>query len=122
MDKLADIFALQSALQTRIKEERHLQDIPMEVWIQKELLALMSEMSEVLDEVNFKWWKNPQPINQNALKEELIDMLHFWVSMCLETGMTADEVHQRYVQKNQENHDRQSGTSQKTGYAVQEAE
>ena len=27
-------------------------------WMQKYTLAMLSEMAELLDEVNFKWWKN----------------------------------------------------------------
>ena len=116
MDKLDEIFALQKSFQDRIKVERKLQELPMEAWIQKQSLAMMSEMAELLEEVNFKWWKNPHELNINAIQDELSDIMHFFVSMCLESGMTADDLHKRYISKNKENHDRQDGTSAKKGY------
>lgn len=118
MDKLDCIFDLQKQLDDDIVRLRGL-DYPMDQWMQKEVLAMISELSEVLDEVNFKWWKNPKPVDQDALKNELVDVLHFFVSMCLKSGMTADELFSRYKAKNQENFDRQYGRSQKTGYEAQ---
>ena len=78
----------------------------------------ISELAEVLDEVNFKWWKNERPINEDAVKEELVDILHFFVSMCLSYGMTAEELHSIYLKKNKENFDRQYGKSLKQGYSL----
>jgi len=45
-----------------------------------------------------------------------VDILHFFVSMCLKTGMDADELYRRYLEKNKENFARQHGTSEKKGY------
>ena len=117
MDKLDEIFAMQNLLDTEIVRLRQL-DFPMDQWMQKEVLAMISELSEVLDEVNFKWWKNPKVVDQDALKNELVDVLHFFVSMCLKSGMTAEELFALYKAKNQENLDRQYGRSQKPGYEV----
>ena len=117
MDKLDVIFQLQQSLDEDIVSRRNL-DFPKEVWMQKEVLAMISELSEVLDEVNFKWWKNPKAVDDAALKGELVDVLHFFVSMCLKSGMTAEELFSLYKAKNQENFDRQYGRSQKQGYEV----
>jgi len=78
----------------------------------------MSELAELIDEVNFKWWKNEKPVNEDLVKDELVDILHFFVSMCLKTGMAPDELFLRYMNKNKENHNRQNGTSEKEGYAL----
>ncbi len=118
MDKLEQIFDHQKALDDFICESRGLQDITMEEWIQKETLAMMSELSELIDEVNFKWWKNKKPVDENLVKDELVDILHFFVSMCLKTGMKPDELFDRYMNKNNENHKRQTGESDKKGYAL----
>ena len=118
MDKLSEIFMMQQAFDTELVERRHLNGISMEEWMQKEVLAMLSELSEVLDEVNFKWWKNKKPIDDNALRGELVDILHFFVSMCIRSGMSADELFERYVEKNKENFDRQYGRSEKKGYEV----
>ena len=104
MDKLEHIFALQQGFQEKLKRERHLEGIPMEQWLQKQTLAMISELSELLEEVNFKWWKNPHELNKQTLHEELSDILHFFISMCLEAGMTADDLYNVYVGKNKENH------------------
>lgn len=118
--RLQRLFELQKSLDEDIVEKRSLQDITPEVWIQKETLAMISELSELLDEVNFKWWKNPKEINMNNVKEELIDIFHFFMSMCLKVGMDADEVYARYIEKNKENFKRQHGSSEKQGYAFSE--
>jgi dimeric dUTPase (all-alpha-NTP-PPase superfamily) len=117
MDKLDMIFQLQRSLDDDIAERRDL-SYSKEVWMQKEVLAMISELSEVLDEVNFKWWKNPKPVDDAALKGELVDVLHFFVSMCLKSGMDAEELFGLYRAKNQENFDRQYGRSEKPGYEV----
>jgi dimeric dUTPase (all-alpha-NTP-PPase superfamily) len=116
-DRLSDIFDLQKSLNDDIRAKRNLTGFTHEEWIQKHMLAMLSEMAEVLDEVNFKWWKNPKPSNPDALKEELVDILHFYVSMCLEAGLTSQELYERYIEKNRENFDRQNGLSEKPGYS-----
>ena len=115
MDKLETIFTMQKALDDDIVRLRNL-DYPKDVWLQKEVLAMVSELSEVLDEVNFKWWKNPKELDDDAIKGELVDVLHFFVSMCLKSGMSAEELYNRYLEKNKENFDRQYGRSKKPGY------
>jgi dimeric dUTPase (all-alpha-NTP-PPase superfamily) len=118
-DRLSGIFDLQKSLNDDIRTKRNLSGFTHEEWIQKHMLAMLSEMAEVLDEVNFKWWKNPKPVDSDALKEELVDVLHFYVSMCLEAGMTPQELYDRYVSKNRENFDRQAGLSEKPGYSME---
>ena len=117
MDKLDTIFQMQKSLDEDIASRRNL-EFSREVWLQKEVLAMISELSELLDEVNFKWWKNPKPIDDAALKGELVDILHFFVSMCLKSGMTAEELFSLYQGKNRENFDRQNGRSAKQGYEI----
>ena len=118
MDKLEHIFALQKGFQDKLKRSATWSTFPEE-WIQKQTLALLSELSELLEEVNFKWWKNPHELNQAAIHEELSDILHFFVSMCLEAGMSAQDLYDVYLGKNQENHLRQQGKSAKPGYALE---
>ena len=69
MDKLERIFEMQKAFQDELIARRHLDDIPMEKWIQMQTLAMVSELAELLDEVNFKWWKNPKPVSADRVKE-----------------------------------------------------
>ena len=116
-DKLDAIFACQQKLDSFLIEKRGLNFTPSE-WIQKETLAIISELGELLDEVRFKWWKNAQPIDETKVKEELVDVLHFFVGMCLNAGLTADELFKMYLDKNEENFKRQFGTSLKEGYEL----
>lgn len=113
MDKLETIFQMQKALNDDIIARRGLQGISSEEWIQKQVLAMLSELSELLDEVNFKWWKNKRPVDSDAVCEELTDILHFFVSMCLTAGMDAQMLFDTYIQKNEENYKRQQGMSEK---------
>ncbi len=118
MDKLEKIFEYQNKFDREIIEKRGLQEIGMEEWIQRETLAMISELAELIDEVNFKWWKNKKEVDEALVKNELVDILHFFVSMCLKTGMDADELYARYMEKNKENFDRQYGRSDKKGYEL----
>lgn len=119
MDKLDTIFEMQKSLDADITQRRGLESFTREEWIQKDVLAIMAELGELLDEVNYKWWKNAKPIDEAALKEELIDVLHFFVSMCIRSGMDAEEMFKVYCAKNEENFKRQNGQSAKPGYAVE---
>ena len=117
-DKLELIFSLQQRFDSELAQRRGLTEISQEEWIQKETLAMLSELAELIDEVNFKWWKNPKPVDARRVKEELVDILHFFVSMCLKMDMDADELCNMYLEKNKENFARQHGMSEKSGYEV----
>ena len=99
-----------------IRARRNLNGISKEEWIQKQTLAMISELSELIDEVNFKWWKNKKEVDEQLVKEELVDILHFFVSMCLVYDMDGEELFRMYMDKNKENFDRQKGLSSKKGY------
>lgn len=119
MDRLEEMLQIQKALNERIKESRGLTGISSETWMQKYTLGMLSEMAELLDEVNFKWWKNEKPVDPDALKEELVDILHFFLSMCIAAGMDTEEIYQIYLRKNKENIARLEGKSEKQGYALE---
>ena len=121
MDKLDKIFELQKELDAKIERE-HEVNFSREEWIQKDMLAIISELSEVLAETNFKWWKVSHEVDDDKLCEELIDVLHFFVSLCLHCGMDADKLMYIYIQNNLENIKRQNGESEKTGYKVERIE
>ena len=116
MDKLDKIFLMQKALNDDIAERRNLDRSDKAEWLQRQALAMMSEMAELIDEVNFKWWKNPKPLDDEKIKYEIVDILHFFVSMCLTSGMDSEELFELYLNKNKENFDRQNGLSAKQGY------
>lgn len=118
MDRLEEMFALQKAFNESVIKTRHLEHISREEWMQKHTLALMCETAEMLEETNYKWWKNPKPVDQAAVKEELVDMFHFFLSLCIASGMDAQELYTIYLRKNQINFDRQTGVVTKPGYQL----
>ncbi len=119
MDKLDVIFNMQAKLNGYIQSSRNLTEMrDFNTAIQKHATALLCELTEVIEETNYKWWKNPKEIDIRRVKEELIDVLHFYISMCLDAGMTSDEMLEIYLSKNKENFDRQNGISQKKEYEL----
>ena len=116
MDKLDRIFELQESFDTDLINRRQLPELPWNEWIQKEVLAVVSELGELLDEVSFKWWKD-EKIDPGAAKEELVDILHFFISMCIKAGISSEDLYQAYIIKNKENFARQQGISEKPGYS-----
>ena len=117
MEMLERIFYMQNLFDSDLIKNRNL-EFSKEEWIQKEVLAIVSELAELLAEVNFKWWKNPKPVNDDNVKDELVDILHFFTAACINSGMDAKELYERYMRKNKENFDRQYGKSQKHGYEL----
>ncbi len=118
-DRLQTIFAWQEKFNQMVRTERQL-NFDQSTWIQKMGMALLVELGEVMEEARYKWWKNPKPIEPAKLHEELVDVFHFFVSMCLDAGLDAEGLYQGYLAKNRENFDRQQGHSSKPGYAPHE--
>ena len=107
---LQDVFDKQIELNKRIKPRLY-DDIKNDPELRREWflrfdLALKQESSEAIDSLNWKWWKKDEEDWDNV-KVELVDMLHFWVSMCTMAGMDAAEVMQLYFKKNELNFKRQ---------------
>lgn len=75
-------------------------------WVGKFLKALQIESQELEDELKFKWWSSAE-LDIDAVRVEIIDILHFWISMALASGMDADGVFETYEKKYQVNIRRQ---------------
>lgn len=114
-DKLDEIFDMQKQLDDYIAQKRGL-NFSKEEWVQKRSLALIVELGEALTEANYKWWKKADGDRSQRLKEELADVLHFFVGMCIDAGLTADELYRIYTDKNSENVKRQLGESNQKDY------
>lgn len=116
-DKLDKLFEMQKNFDEFVTLKRKL-DFTQQQWIEKRTLALMDELGEFLHETNYKWWKAPKETNSANIKEELIDVLHFYLGLCIDVGLTSDELFEIYSRKNKENFDRQNGLSKKEGYSI----
>lgn len=129
-DKLDQLFALQTELNDRIFAKKDLRDrngktLTMDTlrnetksgeplgpntlvneWLGKYLTALDDESRELREELLWKWWSKDHLDMQN-IRVEIIDQLHFWISLALTSGMSAEDVFNTYMQKNAVNHARQ---------------
>jgi dimeric dUTPase (all-alpha-NTP-PPase superfamily) len=129
-DKLDRLFALQSELNDRIFVKKDIRDregktLTMAAlreaarsgeplgpntlvndWLGKYLAALDDESRELREELLWKWWSKDHLDMQN-IRVEIIDQLHFWMSLALTAGLSSDEVFDTYMQKNAVNHARQ---------------
>jgi dimeric dUTPase (all-alpha-NTP-PPase superfamily) len=80
----------------------------LDLWLIRFDLAMRQEMAELIDSLHWKWWKK-QETDIGNVKVELVDILHFWVSMCTVVGLDAKSVMDLYFKKNKLNHKRQDG-------------
>ena len=105
MDKLDDIFNKQRTLQGRLKSDLFSQQFRNTM-----TMAAMVELSEFIMWTPWKPWKKNQPYGPKEIKEaklELVDVMHFLTNLALSMGMTSQEFHSLFIEKNKENHYRQ---------------
>ena len=116
MDKLERIFELQRELNRFTFEKNRLvgfDEIPRErglqnQWLRNYALAMSQEIAELVDSTNWKWWRTQVDLfDEQNLKVELVDILHFWVSACQVMDLSAEDVFRMYMQKNAINAKRQ---------------
>ncbi len=116
MDKLDQIFAMQRDLNRHTFEKNQLvgfDEIPEDrklqnEWLRNYALAMTQEIAELVDSTNWKWWRTKVDLyDEQNLKVELVDILHFWVSACQVMGLSAEDVFRMYTQKNKINAARQ---------------
>ncbi|MDR1145582.1 MAG: dUTPase [Verrucomicrobiales bacterium] len=112
-DKFEEIFRLQAVLNHRIGVDLdHLPAAEKAKWVLNYTRAMSQELAELIDSVPWKWWAKYQQFDEQNARVEVIDLFHFLVSVAQALGMTADDVFQAYVKKNEVNHQRQE-----SGYA-----
>ena len=102
-DRLREIFQNQNALQERMGQ-------PMgegEEAVRENMLALISEVAEVLGEINWKRWKTEKKeIDMDKLLVELTDILQFWTNAVQAMGFDSEDVIMALRGKWAINHDR----------------
>ena len=116
MDKLEQVFEKQAELNRYTFEKNNLaafDSIPKDrqlqnEWLRNYALAMTQEVAELVDSTNWKWWRTKVDLfDEQNLKVELVDILHFWVSACQVMGLSAEDVFRMYMQKNAINAKRQ---------------
>ncbi len=107
MSKLQKLLDKQAELDERIREDRDLEwDDPQDE-LNDLCTAMANEVEELRDECSWKWWADDTRIDYDEATEELIDILHFWLSAANLLGMDADSIMETYLGKNETNHERQ---------------
>lgn len=86
-------------------------------WLLNYTRAMTQELAELTDSVPWKWWAKYQKFDEQNARVEVVDLFHFLISAAQVLGMSADDVFQAYVQKNEVNFKRQE-----SGYHVKDAE
>lgn len=76
-------------------------------WVLNYCRAMGQELSELTDSVPWKWWAKYQKLDEQNARVEVVDLFHFLISLAQVLGMSADDVFQAYVKKNQVNLERQ---------------
>ena len=114
-DQLRELFRMQHALNQRIGVHTDtLTEEEKTKWILNYSRAMAQEMAELIDSVPWKWWAKYQKFDEQNARVEVVDLFHFLISMAQVLGMSADDVFNAYVKKNEVNFQRQeSGYTEK---------
>lgn len=114
-DQLRELFRLQRSLNERIGVfTEHMAEADKTKWVLNYCRAMSQELAELTDSVPWKWWAKYQKFDAQNARVEVVDLFHFLISLAQVLGMSADDVFQAYVKKNQVNFQRQdSGYTQK---------
>lgn len=115
-DQLQELFRMQKALNERIGVQTDgMSEEDKVKWILNYGRAMSQELAELTDSVPWKWWAKYQKFDQQNARVEVVDLFHFLISLAQVLGMSADDVYQAYLKKNEVNFRRQE-----TGYAAKD--
>ena len=115
-DKLAGLFYLQKLLNKRIGVDTdNMTEAQRRQWLLNYCLAMRQEVAELVDCVPWKWWASYQKFDRQNARVEIVDLLHFLISMAQVMEMTPDELFEAYTKKHIVNLARQD-----SGYTVKD--
>jgi len=115
-DKLAGLFYLQKLLNKRIGVDTdNMTAAQRQQWLLNYCLAMRQEVAELVDCVPWKWWASYQKFDRQNARVEIVDLLHFLISMAQVMEMTPDELFEAYTKKHIVNLARQD-----SGYTVKD--
>jgi predicted phosphodiesterase len=115
-DKLAGLFYLQKLLNKRIGVDTdNMTEAQRRQWLLNYCLAMRQEVAELVDCVPWKWWASYQKFDKQNARVEIVDLLHFLISMAQVMEMTPDELFEAYTKKHIVNLARQD-----SGYTVKD--
>ena len=107
-DQLRELFRMQQALNERIGvHTSSMSEEEKSKWVLNYGRAMSQEIAELTDSVPWKWWARYQKFDEQNARVEVVDLFHFLISMAQVLGMSADDVFNAYVKKNEVNFKRQ---------------
>ena len=116
-DQLRELFRMQRALNERIGVfTDRMDEAEKTKWVLNYCRACSQELAELTDSVPWKWWAKYQKFDEQNARVEIVDLFHFLISLAQVMGMSADDLFQAYLKKNEVNLKRQE-----TGYTVKDA-
>ena len=104
-NKSGDILNMQAIITAVKNEDMMVNDLPNK-WLVNYSKAMKEELSELDEELLWKWWSKDE-IDMQNIRVELIDILHFLISAMMCAGLTAEKVFDIYQQKHAVNIKRQ---------------
>ena len=105
---LNEMMERQAEFAKRFGITQNMTEAQRERWTKEFVVCILDECSEVLGQINWKHWKKTrQRVDQHEVRFEIIDLLHFVLSLAVVWGMTADDVAAYYIAKSDENKARQ---------------
>ncbi|MCS7091100.1 MAG: dUTPase [Verrucomicrobiota bacterium] len=116
-DRLEELWRLQRALNERIGVRTEtMTEADRVQWILNYCRAMSQEIAELTDSVPWKWWARYQKFDEQNARVEVVDLLHFLISLAQVLGMSAADVFDAYCKKNAVNFQRQD-----SGYTVKDS-
>ena len=107
-DQLRELFRMQKALNERIGvKTNEFNNEQKTEWVLNYCRAMSQELAELTDSVPWKWWAKYQKLDEQNARVEVVDLFHFLISLAQTLGMSADDVFEAYVKKNEVNFKRQ---------------
>ena len=107
-DKLDEIFRLQRELNLRIGvDTAHMTEAERQQWVLNYCRAMSQETAELTDCVPWKWWAKYQKFETQNARVEIVDLLHFLVSLAQVMELTPDDIFDVYTKKHAVNLARQ---------------
>ena len=104
-NKSGDVLNMQAIITAVKNEDIMVNDLPNK-WLVNYSKAMKEELSELDEELLWKWWSKDE-IDMQNIRVELIDILHFLISAMMCAGLTAEKVFDIYQQKHAVNIKRQ---------------
>lgn len=104
---LDKIFLMQFIFGSNFTRFQHLEGFEKDERTKHFVLSLLEEVIEALREINRKdHVLEKVVVDEEALKEELVDAFHFFVTICLIWGFSPEDITDSYKMKNLKNWDR----------------